>query len=325
MNRTTTKAIMCTQNGQNFYITSISSKYLKEMCFVSRKREEPVKGFQRLLNPKRAKDIADYLDTNKGSIPTAVIVSAQDKAKLKYDKKNMDLSFEVLAESFLVIDGQHRLYGLFEAKNIYDIPVIIFDNLNSSQEIRLFIDINTTQKGVPSALLLDIKAPAGTETKLEERQRKLFDKLNENSVMAGFLSPNESKAGKITRTAFNACTAQIFQDGIISDMGDDIIYKTTKNYLAAIKRNFDLSENKDARLNKTVIFKSVLNAFNEVCEKCLLKYQNLKIETLEEYLEPLQKLPFSEYLGTNKATEAKILNDIRSFLKEPVTMSEDMF
>lgn len=324
MARFSGKAIECIQNGKSFFITTINSKNLKSMCFVSRKKEDPLKGFQRLLNSKRAKDIANYLDMNKGIIPSALILSAQDNAAIRFDKESMLVSFEKAKDSLLVIDGQHRLFGLYEAKEDYDIPVIVFQNLTSTEEVRLFIDINTTQKGVPSALLLDIKNQAGTETKLEEKQRNLFARLNEDSVLAGYLSPNESKVGKISRSVFNVATKPVFENGPLSHMGEDIIYKTVKNYLEAIDRIFKLSQDKEARLNKSIIFKAIFAVFNEVCEKCLLKYQNVKIESLEEYLEPLKEMNYSEYIGTNKSTEAKVINDIRKSLREPVVFSEDM-
>ncbi len=244
MARFSGKAIECIQNGKSFFITTINSKNLKSMCFVSRKKEDPLKGFQRLLNSKRAKDIANYLDMNKGIIPSALILSAQDNAAIRFDKESMLVSFEKAKDSLLVIDGQHRLFGLYEAKEDYDIPVIVFQNLTSTEEVRLFIDINTTQKGVPSALLLDIKNQAGTETKLEEKQRNLFARLNEDSVLAGYLSPNESKVGKISRSVFNVATKPVFENGPLSHMGEDIIYKTVKNYLEAIDRIFKLSQDK---------------------------------------------------------------------------------
>ena len=324
MARFSQKAIECSQNGKSFFITIINSNKLKEMCFVSRKKEDPLKGFQRLLNPKRAKDIANYLDMNKGVIPSALIVSAQDNADIRFDKKNMSVSFEKVKDSLMVIDGQHRLYGLYEAKEDYDIPVIVFQNLTSSEEVKLFIDINTTQKGVPSALLLDIKSQAGTETKLEEKQRNLFDKLNKESVIAGNLLPNDSKAGKISRTVFNSSTKAIFENGPLSNMTEDVVFKAVSNYLEAIDKIFKLSKDKEARLNKSVIFKSVFTVFNEVCEKCLLKYGNVKTKSLEEYLNPLIELNYSEYIGTNKATEAKIVTDIRKCLREPMMLNEDM-
>lgn len=325
MARFSMKAIECKQNNNSFVITVMSSKDLRDMCFVSRKKEEPIKGFQRLLNKKRAKDIASYLDVANGIIPSAIIVSAQDNAKMRFDAKTSKVSFEKTKESLMVIDGQHRLFGLIEAQKEYDIPVVVFNSLNTNDEVKLFIDINTTQKGVPTALILDIKNQAGTETKLEEKQRKLFDELNKDSVLAGLLLPNESKVGKISRTVFNGSTKVVFENGPVSQYSEDIIYKTVKNYLEATDRIFKLSNNKEARLNKTILFKSVMAIFNEVCEKCLIKYKDLKVESLSDYLEPLMELNFDEYIGTNKATENKIIGDMRSLLREPIQVVEDMF
>ena len=218
MARTTVQAIRCIQNNNTFYVASLNTKILEKMCFVSRKKEEPIKGFQRLLNKKRAKDIAAYLDVSKGVIPSALIVSAQDNAKVRFDSQTNKLSFEIVKDSMLVIDGQHRLYGLYEAENDYEIPVSIFTNLTTNNEVKLFIDINTTQKGVPTALILDIKGQAGTETKIEERQRVLFDRLNKDSILAGYLLPNESKVGKISRTVFNMSTQALFEGQLLNWM-----------------------------------------------------------------------------------------------------------
>lgn len=325
MSRLSVQAIKCTQNNYVFYVATLNSKVLKEMCFVSRKKEEPIKGFQRLLNKKRAKDIANYLDVENGVIPSALILSAQDNAALRYDNKTGKLSFEQMTDSLMVIDGQHRLYGLIEANNEYEIPVTIFTELNTNSEVKLFIDINTTQKGVPTALILDIKKQAGTETKLEERQRELFEKLNKDSVLAGYLLPNESKAGKISRTVFNSSTQAIFEGGPICDLGDDAIYKTVKNYLEAVDVLFKQTENPDARINKTVLFKAIFIIFNEVCEKCLIKYKNVKVESLIDYLYPIQQLNFEEYTGTNNATVNKIVNDLRKLLKEKIDLNEGIF
>lgn len=325
MTRVSVPAIKCNQNGRLFYVAVLSSDILKEMCFVSRKKEEPIKGFQRLLNQRRASDIASYLDDSKGVIPSSLILSAQDNANIRFNENNNSLSFEVVSESLMVIDGQHRLFGLLQAQKEYEIPVAIFNKLNSFDEVKLFIDINTTQKGVPTALILDIKAQAGTETKLEERQRTLFKRMNEDSALAGYLLPNESRTGMISRTVFNSATKPIFESGPVADLGDDIIYRTLKNYLEAVDSLFKETENPQARINKTVIFRAILNVFNEVCEKCLIKYKSVRSESFRDYLRPIQKLNFEEYTGTNNATVNKLANDIRNLLKESILIDEDMF
>ncbi len=325
MPRMSVDALNCTQNNKKFYITTVNSEVLKEMCFVTRKKEDVKTGFQRLLSTKRAKDIANYLDNENGCIPSALILSAQDNANIRYDNKTSKLSFEKTKDSLMVIDGQHRLYGFFESKESYDVPVVIFTNLNTTEEVKLFIDINTTQKGVPTALILDIKNQAGTETKLEEKQRQLFDMLNKDSVLAGFLLPNESKAGKISRTVFNASTKNIFDNGIVSNQDLNIIYNTVKNYLEAIDRVFKMTNNTNAKINKTILFKAIMAVFNDACEKCLFKYKDLKVESMFDCLEPLMELNFDEYIGTNKATESKIINDIKKLLREPIQIDGEMF
>lgn len=266
-----------------------------------------------------------YLDENKGVIPSALIVSAQPCAKLEYDDVNHRLKIERLENSLLVLDGQHRLFGMAMSKNNYEIPVVIFDNLTTQEEIRQFIDINTTQKGVKTALILDIKGPAGTETKIEERQRKLFDQLNENSVVAGLMLPNESKAGKISRTTFYSATKAIFESGPLSNQDDEKIYLAVKNYLEAIVTIFRLSEKQEAKITKNILFKAFMSVFNDTVERCMVQYGNLKLATLVDYLKPLQDLEYGEYTGTNKTTEAKIVADIRSALRENITLGEDIF
>ena len=100
---------------------------------------------------------------------------------------------------------------------------------------------------------------------------------------------------------------------------------TVKNYLEAVDYLFKRTENKDARINKTVLFKAIMTIFNEVCEKCLIKYKNVKVNSLIDYLYPIQQLNFEEYTGTNNATVNRIVNDLRQLLKEKVEIEEDMF
>lgn len=325
MARTSFSALKCTQNDHVFYISVMKSTDLEAMCFVSRRKSDPDKGFQRLLSEKRAREIAKYLDSGKGVIPSALILSAQPCAELEFDEKSSRLILERAENSLLVLDGQHRLYGMKNAKNEYEIPVVIFSNLTTQEEIRQFIDINTTQKGVPSALILDIKGPAGTETKIEERQRTLFEKLNESSVLSGLMSSSESKAGKISRTAFNSATKAIFESGPLSTASDANIYAAVKNYLEAVVTIFRLSEKPEAKITKNVLFKAFMLMFNDVVEKCISIHGNMKTESFVAYLEPLEALEYEHYTGTNKTTEARIVNDIKSALRTKLDISGDMF
>ena len=81
----TIPAIKCTQNNYVFYQAVVSSKQLLKFTFLLRRHENKKKGFQRILNSKRAEQIAIYLDEEKGSIPASIIVSAQKESNLSFN------------------------------------------------------------------------------------------------------------------------------------------------------------------------------------------------------------------------------------------------
>ena len=68
-----------------------------------------------------------------------------------------------------------------------------------------------------------------------------------------------------------------------------------------------------------------MTEFNDVVEKCIAKYGDLKVSSFTEYLSPMKYLDYDDYTGTNKATESRITADIKSALREMVTIHEDMF
>jgi DGQHR domain-containing protein len=310
------KALDCSQNSNIFYITVLPNDILKQMCFVSRRDENPEAGFQRTLNESRAKDIAKYLDELNGTIPSALILSAQDTAKFSFDKVKGQISFITNSHSLMVLDGQHRLFGLLMAKKKYNIPVIVFNKLNSTQEVNLFIDINTTQRGVPTTLLLDIKNLSGKETKKEDRQRKLFDRLNQDSVLAGNLSPSKSQVGKITRVSFNQATNEIFESGFFQDKDDDTIYRGVRNYLDASEKIFKKSKSEKAKLTNSTLFRALFSIFHEVIDKSLKENGDLKADSLAKTLDPVSKLQYDVYTGTSNATLTKVVSDMRKELNE---------
>ena len=149
---------LISQGTTKFYSLTMPSEILADTCFVSTRDENPQDGFQRMLDKSRAQEIADYIDSGAGSIPTAIILSAQTDAGLQYSSKNKTIEFNLVPNAFLILDGQHRIYGFSLAKTSVRVPVIIYNGLSRKEETRLFVDINTKQRPVPSELVLDIKS-----------------------------------------------------------------------------------------------------------------------------------------------------------------------
>lgn len=309
------KALECKQNNKVFYLTILDNILLKDICFVSRRDADPKKGFQRNLNISRAKDIAEYLDKVKGVIPAALILSAQDITNFSFDRKSQKISFLDNEKSFMVLDGQHRLYGLMLATNTYSVPVIIFNKLTTTDEVNLFVDINTTQKGVPTSLLLDIKNLTGKETKKEERQRDLFNRLNKKSVLAGLMSPSKSQVGKISRVSFNQATKDIYEGGFFQYKDDTTIYNGIKNYLEAVDIIFNKTQSAKAKITNTNLLRAIFAIFNDIIDESLDKYNDLKVESLVNCLEPISRIDFDSYAGTSNAAVQKIIQDMENELK----------
>lgn len=316
-------ALRCVQNGKEFFLSVIPSSVLRECCFVIRREDDSKKGFQRSLNEARAKDIAYYLDNMKGVIPSAIILSAQSVAKLSFVDNENALQFNPVSNSFMILDGQHRLYGFMKSDNEYQVPVVVFNSLKQKEEVGLFIDINTNQKGVPTTLLLDIKNMSGSETTKEEKQREIFDRLNKDSVMAGYFSPTKSQTGKITRVTFNKATVHIFDSGVLAGQTTDVIYNTLKNYLDAVERVFVLSKSANAKLTNSTFFKASFEIFNDVIQRTIDRHSNIKVESIADVIEPLATLNFENYTGTSNATLNKVVGDFKKAINPKIRMIID--
>ncbi|PKH87912.1 hypothetical protein CXF79_14945 [Colwellia sp. Bg11-28] len=53
--------------------------------------------------------------------------------------------------------NQHRLYGAKLAEQDIELPVCILKGLDQTSEVQYFIDINSTQKGVPKTLRIELR------------------------------------------------------------------------------------------------------------------------------------------------------------------------
>ncbi|MEO1340877.1 MAG: DNA sulfur modification protein DndB [Cyanobacteria bacterium J06635_13] len=57
------------QGKYRFYSLTLDSDLLARICFVTTREEDPKAGFQRVLDKKRAQEIANYIDSGLGTIP----------------------------------------------------------------------------------------------------------------------------------------------------------------------------------------------------------------------------------------------------------------
>lgn len=133
--------------------------------------------YQRLIHRQRLRDIASFLKGG-GFFPNSVILNF--KRKIRFDilkpEDNSGIAAGELTlpntyKSAWIIDGQHRLYGyneLEDEEHISHIPILAFENIDISEETKIFADINSKQKNVSKKLLDEITG----EIKLEATDKR---------------------------------------------------------------------------------------------------------------------------------------------------------
>lgn len=257
---------LVTQGKWRFYTLTIPSDVLAKCCYVSARFEDPMEGFQRRLDKKRAVAIAYYIDKDLGTIPNAVILSAQPDAQLMVTGRGKTIQFLQVPKAFLVLDGQHRVYGYTIAKTSLRVPVVIYNGLNKSQEVRLFTDINTKQRPVPNELLLDIQQMTGDETEEEVTLRAVFDKLNSDrkGPLFQLLSPSEKDKGRVSRVTFNAALKPLlsrFRDADEARVSDLI-----SGYLSAVRQQLSLRD-ADTCITNPTVFRALFELFPRAAQR----------------------------------------------------------
>lgn len=162
--------------GETFYTFLISPDELLKIAYVGHKASRDVENletYQRMLQPRRLKKIAEYINSG-GKFPTNIVVNLKTAKKtgLKFDVKEKfgeeELGVLHLLPNYAsawIIDGQHRLYGYAYARGTEGysedssvVPVLAYENLPAEKEMRLFIDINSKQVKVSTGLLVELYA-----------------------------------------------------------------------------------------------------------------------------------------------------------------------
>lgn len=160
--------------GVDFYNFLIKPAELLKISHVSHKASRDVQDietYQRMLQPKRLKELATYID-NGGQFPTNIVVNIRSKSKLRFEQigSKGDSGFGNLTlpnkfASAMIIDGQHRLYGFAHSQRLLGgketkstVPVLAYENLPATKEAKLFVDINCEQVRVNKNLLKEIHA-----------------------------------------------------------------------------------------------------------------------------------------------------------------------
>jgi len=280
---------LVTQGRHKFFTLTMPSNVLAKTCFVTTRDEDPRDGFQRVLDEKRAQEIADYIDTGFGTIPSSIVLSAQPDAQLTVIGKGKTIEFKRTKKAFLVLDGQHRVFGFSLAHTSLRVPVVVYNELSRKDESRLFIDINTKQRPVSNELLLDIKKLAEYESDDEKLIGEVFDLFTTRteSPLLGLMSPAERKKGAISRVTFNAALRPLLP--ILGESDPSEIYDALSAFLSAFIKGADRLKAKNV-ITKPPVFRAAILLFPEAAQRVKDKFgKPYSIDNFSEILQLMFK------------------------------------
>ena len=203
-NPITIPALKGTMGGRDYYLFSIEPSTLLKIGFVlhrTKVNDSMAPTYQRLLVPKRLKGITKFIDDG-GFFPNSIILNfadPNDNIKVTFDpihkERASDAEFGLLniPNAYgiaYIIDGQHRVYGYSNShyKDVHTIPVVAFQNMESEDQLKIFMEINENQKSVSKNLRIDLEEDLfWTSPRLDSRMKAL---RSSTIKMLGGLSGN---------------------------------------------------------------------------------------------------------------------------------------
>lgn len=289
------KASVVRQKSWQFYCFVLDSAIFDRIAFVSRRDDDKDLGYQRNLSSRRALDIAHYIDKENGCLANSILVNLENGAT--YDPESQLLRIPDQPKAAWVIDGQHRMFGLRQAKTNYDLVVTAFLDLPVADQAKQFKIINSKQKGVPTSLLYDLLDLTKDGTYVQQRGHDLATRLNDDpeSPWYGQIDMTGSGDGLISQTRVVTALESLISDrGALYQYSEEEQYGILRNYFTAVKGMFPTDwGNKSSVLTKALGFSAFLIVLPQVLTLCLQQFQAFTIQSILTVLKPIRTYNFS--------------------------------
>ncbi len=325
------RAFDLSRANTGFYLTALDARTLFPLCRVERVATNPEEGFQRQLDTPRAKRISKYLEDRV--IPGAIVLSTQEAYPAKFDSASGMLTLSDAPGSLLVIDGQHRLYGAKIASDTTGgpntiLPVCIMTGLSLTDEVQYFIDINSTAKGVPKTLRIELTKFLVSQDSVDDIRLRLFKELNAepDSPLCGKLSAEQRGPGYLSHVPFEIAINRILAGERLKDLEYPQKKALIKNYLSGVYVNL-LEAGLAQKLTQSAFFQSVFRVFDKACDSALLLRKNFKPESFEYVFEALLRINFEYHTGTNDEAINSLERDLvdKLDMDKKSKISNDLF
>ena len=140
------------QDDPSIICAKLPGQWLLERTTPSWRIKNPRDGFQRMVQERRAREIALAVLDQKRTFPNAIVLATDNDC---VDIKSGRIKVPDDAR-FLIVDGQHRLWAQNYSHFSASYACLIHTGLSVEEMANLFLEINDNQKRVPSSLRWDL-------------------------------------------------------------------------------------------------------------------------------------------------------------------------
>jgi DNA sulfur modification protein DndB len=157
--------------GPEIAVLAIDAYRLREIATVSRIADERT-GYQRFLNNRKVAAIKRYVETPNAVLPTSIVLATGETGGMVkvVNRKLLDSSGQICSaqllvkqgsnyKPLLVIDGQHRLFGITLSSVVpYPVPVTILIGASKLVQMAHFEIINNKATRIATSHLNELRA-----------------------------------------------------------------------------------------------------------------------------------------------------------------------
>lgn len=312
------------------FIFSIKVKDILPIYYVAVRGRDNVEGaVQRVLNKSRIGAIRDFILDGNMFFNNFILNWVNNDYRIECDEKK--LRIPKVPFSAQVIDGQHRLEGIKQAIEVKPeigestVVVVLVQHLSTADAAKIFLNINTEQKPVPSSLVYDLFGEVRSKDYYIVRAKEIAQKMHEDPEAPYYQCiklPGASQGvGKVDLSTFvNAIKQYTAEDGIFSEYHLDDFepqYHIICNFFSVIKAFYDKEgiwlTSANPFMGNTGCFAAINFLCKDLIPKCAEK-KSFEQKTIKQLL-PLDEvgLLYKEELKNKQGKEQR--NIVYQYLK----------
>jgi DGQHR domain-containing protein len=292
-------AIVLRQKGRELYCFGMGSDRLRQVCYVTPRSHDNPEEIQRIIDPRRARQIGEYIKAANSLLPNAVVVSLTDEITITASGNEAIrvIQFPSTTGKYAyILDGQHRLEGFKHSDGIeFDLPVVAIHNADDALRGKIFADINSKQERVSDVHLLSlyyqIKDLPVDETPVMDTVERLNSDAD-SPLKARIRMMDDDKGTWVKNTALKQwLSPHLTSGGVLAPKTVAEKAAIMKEYFGAIARLWPEAWGNLSKYNlcRPIGFEIILGLFAPVKHRCDLNAgRQYTIASISSQMEPLR-------------------------------------